>query len=186
MLKITKAAAEHAIERFALGEANRLLAGHWLSLWQGDDLPRYEHFNLAKLRDLVPNILLFDVLPEKRVTVRKAGNDISRILHGDLDGRDWVESAQLRYRNIFMRNFSAIARGAAMKGCRRLSMANASAIYNEELALPFATRADGTCMVIGHVDWKMDYHRRFTAITGIPPLAGDRVLRFGKNISNDL
>jgi hypothetical protein len=105
VLKITKAAAEDAIERFSLGAENRLLAGHWLSLWQGDELPQYEQFGFAGFGAFIPNTFLFDVLPQRRVTVRKAGSDVCTILHENLEGADWVTRSPLRYRNMLVRNF---------------------------------------------------------------------------------
>jgi hypothetical protein len=180
VLKITKAAAEDAIERFSLGAANRLLAGHWLSLWQGDDLPHYEQFNLAGFGPFIPNMLLFDVLPERRVTVRKAGSDVCTVLHRNLEGVDWVTLASLRYRNMFMRNFAAVAGGAAMRGRRILTMTDGSSRIDEELVLPFAPRADGICPVLGYVDWKMDRHLTLTSISEIPNVAGDKILPFRK------
>ncbi|HEY4941236.1 MAG TPA: PAS domain-containing protein [Rhizomicrobium sp.] len=186
MRGITKAAAEDVIERFSLGAANRLLAGYWLSLWQGDDPPRYERFNSAGLSDLVPNLMLFDVLPERHVTIRKAGIDLCRILNEDLDGTDWVKRAPMRSHRLYMRNFSTVARGAAIIGRRRISMASGGPRFNEELVLPFAPRADGTCPVIGHVDWKMDYRLRFRAIIAMENIADDRILPFRKKASGDL
>ncbi|HEY4943999.1 MAG TPA: PAS domain-containing protein [Rhizomicrobium sp.] len=186
MRRITKAAAEDVIEKLSLGAANRELAGYWLSLWQGNDPPQYERFDSARLSALVPNMMLFEVLPENHVTVRKAGIDLCRILREDLDGTDWVRPAPVRCHGVRMRNFSAVARGAAMIGRRRIAMAVGSTRYNEELVLPFAPRSDGTCPVIGHADWKMDYHLRFTAITDIENLAHDSILQFRKRASGDL
>ena len=185
MRGMTKAAAEDVMERFSLGAANRLMAGRWLSLWQGNDLPQYEQFNFTGLSELVPNIMLFDVLPEAQVTIRKAGIDVCRILREDLDGTDWVKRAPLRNRRLYMRNFSAVARGAAIVGRRRISMAFGGPRFNEELMLPFARRADGTCPVIGHVDWKMD-RLKFGAITKMEITANDKILPFGKSATAHL
>jgi hypothetical protein len=186
MRRVMKATAEDAIERFSLGAANRLLAGYWLSLWQGDELPEYERFKFVGLSELIPNMMLFDVLPEHRVMVRKAGTDVCRILNEDLDGTDWVRPAPMRNHRLRMRHFSAVARGAAIIGRRRMSMAFGGHRFNEELLLPFASRADGTCPVIGHADWKIEYRLRFTAITGMDNLADDRILPFGKMASAGL
>lgn len=153
---MTKAAAEDAVERLNLGAANRLLAGYWLSLWQGNALPRREQFDPSLVKPLLPNLMLFDVVPENKVTVQLAGSDVKRITGQDFNGVDWVGWVPVRYRGMRMRNLTAVARGAVMTCHRRMQMTVGNDRFNEELVLPFAINDDGLCPVVAHPDWRLD------------------------------
>jgi hypothetical protein len=171
--KITKAAAEAALEKLKLGSSNRAFAGYWLSLWEGDELPRHERFDHYRIEGLSPNLIEFDVLPESRVMVRKAGRETCEILGEDVNGIDWVLYARIRNRRSRMRNLTAIANGAVNIVRRRLTMVSGPAVFNEELLLPFAPDSDGICPVVAHTDWKIDRALRLTGISEIEPLPRD-------------
>jgi hypothetical protein len=169
--KITKAAAETALEKLDLGATNRAFAGYWLSLWQGNELPKFESFRSEPVRELASNLIVFDTVPGNRVTVRSAGRDISTTVRAELDGVDWVMFGPVRGRRLRMRNFEAIADGAIMLVRRRLTMVSGSPIFNQELILPFAPSLDGTHLSAAHVDWRIDDARRLNGIAEIEPLA---------------
>lgn len=173
MRKITKAAAETALEKFKLGSSNRAFAGYWLSLWQGDELPRHESFDPYRIGGLSPNLIQFDVLPERGVTVRKAGRETCEILGLDVNGLDWIMYARIRNRRFRLRNFTAITNGAVNIVRRRLTMVSGPSVYNEELLLPFAPSPDGIYPVVAHTDWKIDHALRLTGISEIEPLPSD-------------
>jgi hypothetical protein len=155
-MRMRKAAAEIAIERMNLGHANQILSGYWLSLWQGDSLPRREQFDPMQVKSLLANLMVFDVVPDNAVTVRSAGSDLKLITGDDLNGRDWVARAPLRLQNMRMRNLTAVTQGAILWARRRIYFAGGVTHYNEELVLPFAPNADGQCSILAYPDWKLD------------------------------
>jgi hypothetical protein len=156
MSATAKSDAEDAIERMNLGAANRLLAGYWLSLWDGDALPRRERFDPARVSSLMSSLLLFDVVPDNEVTVRMAGSDVERLSGRDFNGCDWVAAAPTRLRGMRVRNLTAVARGAVLSARRRMRMSIGSDRFNEELVLPFAANDDGLCPVVAYADWQLD------------------------------
>src|SRR6202000_3048223 len=104
MQKITKDAAERAIEKLYLGDKNRAFAGYWLSLWQGDALPRIECFDAAQLRDFAPGLMTFAVVPERHVEVQWAGSDVLLAVGKPLSGTDWIKAVPVRNQALRMRN----------------------------------------------------------------------------------
>ena len=176
MQRITKAAAEIALEKLSLSATNRAFAGYWLSLWQGDELPRLERFDCDLVRELVPNLIVFDAVPGRHVIVRRAGRETCAVIGAELDGVDWVMTARVRNRKLRMRNFDTIADGAVLFTRRRLTMVSGPPLFNQELVLPFARDPDGMHPVVAHTDWKMDHARRLNGIAEIEPLAHDHKL----------
>jgi hypothetical protein len=174
--RIAKAAAETALEKLDLSATNRAFAGYWLSLWQGDDLPRVERFDPGLLRDLVPNLIVFDAVPGKHVMVRKAGRETCAIVGEELDGIDWVMTARVRNRRLRMRNFDTLMDGAILFTRRRLTMLSGPPAFNQELVLPFAGDPHGVHPIVAHTDWKIDRDRRLNGIAEIEPLAHDHRL----------
>ena len=173
---IAKAAAEAALEKLDLSATNRAFAGHWLSRWRGDELPRLEDSDPGMIRELAPNLMVFDALPGQRVTVRRAGRDICTIVGAELTGIDWILWARLRNRKLRLRNFDAIADGAIMFTRRRLTMASGPATFNQELVVPFAVDANGLQPIVAHTDWRIDRSRRANGIAEIESLAHDNRL----------
>jgi hypothetical protein len=174
--RITKAAAEIALEKLDLSATNRAFAGYWLSLWQGNELPRLEAFNPDLVRELVPNLIAFDAVPGRHVMVRRAGQETCAIVGETLDGTDWVMRARVRNRKLRMRNFDAITDGAILFARRRLTMVSGPPVFNQELVLPFAGDLDGIHPVVAHTDWKIDRTRRLNGIAEIEHLARDHRL----------
>jgi hypothetical protein len=176
MSKISKVAAERSLEKLKLSDTNREFAGYWLSLWQGDALPRYDAFNPHRIARLVPNLLAFEALPEKSVVVRKAGREICRVAHQELDGADWITAAPLRGRGLRMRAFTRITEGAIMHVRRRMTMVSGPPRFNEELVLPFAPDADGIHPVLAHADWKLEPALKFHGIAEIEYVTRDHTI----------
>jgi hypothetical protein len=156
MSVMSKSAAEDAVERLSPGEANRLLAGYWLSLWQGDELPRVEAFDMAVVKPLLPHLLMVDVVPENSASIRVAGPGIEAVTGANLNGINWIAWAPTRLRNMRMRNLTAVARGGIMVCRRKMTMTIGKDHHNEELVLPFAINGDGMCTVMVYADWRMD------------------------------
>jgi hypothetical protein len=168
--RIRKAAAEEALEKLRLSPDNRAFAGYWLSLWQGDELPFRQAFNPWHIRELVPNLIEFEAVPQTRVTIRKAGREIVQIAREELDGVDWVMGAPVRERGVRMRSFTKLTDGAISIVRRRLTMASGPPLYNEELSLPFAPHG-GIHPVVAHADWKVDPRLRRSSILEIEIMA---------------
>jgi hypothetical protein len=174
--KITKDAAEHAVEKLCLGEKNRAFAGYWLSLWQGDALPEQARFDLGQIKALAPGAMIFEVLPARRVTVGYAGADVCRAVGEQLTGIDWVARSVVRNRGVRMRNLSAVATGSLMICRRTFRMPSGRLCANEELVVPFAAKADGTHQAIALTDWKIDGTDGLASITEIADAAHYNIL----------
>lgn len=145
--------AESLLARVDLELANRALARHWLGWWKDGALPARTRLEPAKLKSFLPNLILFDVVPDRSVTVRLAGTLFRRALGTEITGKDWVAVAPAHYRAERLRIISQIARGAVGIGHRRIAMRGAEAYVCEEILLPFAAEACGTSPVLVHVDW---------------------------------
>ncbi len=158
MPQFSKQEAEKQIAVLAMSDANLRLARYWLSLWPGDALPRRAALNPAKLKHHLPNLLLFDVVPDTSVTIRLAGTQIVRSIRMELTGRDWVELAPPDYRAERLRVFSSLARGAIGFGHRRIPLTHGEHYISEEILLPFAPEADGMSPVMCHMDGNAQPH----------------------------
>lgn len=159
-----KRAAAETIEALALDPSNRAIAGRWLSLWPGDALPPRSAFHPAMLTPYLPNILMFNVVPQVSVTVRLAGTRYNHILGTELTGRDWIAAAPEHHRAVRLGLFSAIARGAVVMDHRRLAMSVGDAIVVEEILLPFAAEAGGVHPVLVHVNLKADQYLKISSV----------------------
>jgi hypothetical protein len=164
---LNKTAAENAIAELGLSAANKSLANYWLSLWRGDALPERSQFRPNKIRALLPNLLMFDVVPDKSVTVRLAGTGLRYILGEDITGRNWLELTRVHHRPTRLRNLSAVARGAVMSARRRVTMVAGDDHINEEIVLPFARDEDGQSQVVAHAVWGLDRGTLATDIRNI-------------------
>jgi hypothetical protein len=170
MRALTKHAAEDAVAQLELEASNAELAGHWLSLWQGDDLPQRAAFRPAALKPYLPSILLFDVVPDESVTVRLAGTGYRYILGAELTGRDWIAAAPQSHRAMRLGLFSTVARGSVVMAHRRIAMTTGEDYLSEEILLPFAREANGAHPVLVHVNFRP---RQFLEIRSLKQVTGD-------------
>jgi hypothetical protein len=167
MSELKKCVAEKAIAGLALAPSNAELARHWLSLWPGDELPLRAAFRPAKLKPYLPNLLLFNVVPDASVTVRLAGTGFRHILGTELTGKDWIALAPESYRATRLGLFSAVARGAVVVAHRRVALNDGADQISEEILLPFAPEADGASPVLVHVDWKPQQFLRIQSVAQV-------------------
>lgn len=155
MIPFDQTSARETIAILGLSPSNRAFADYWLSLWSGHALPRRDAINPAKLKALLPNLLILDVVPDRSVTVRLAGTTFNEVLGLELTRQDWLALAPPEYRAERLRIFSDIALGAIGRGMRRVEMDSAEDYVCEELLLPFAAEDTGEVRpVICHLDWK--------------------------------
>ena len=153
---LNKSAAARTIAELRLLGRNQSIAEHWLSLWHGDRLPARAMFCSASMESFEADLLLFDIVPNARVTVRHAGSRFRRLLGRDLKGADWVADAPESHRALRLQNLSAVARGAILVGRRRTTMRIGGANFNEEIVLPFAAEPCGTVPALAHAVWPFD------------------------------
>jgi hypothetical protein len=164
MTGLCRRAAAETIRALKLEEANRALAEHWLSLWQGDGLPSRAALNPANIKAFLPNILLFNVVPELRVTVRLAGTHFTYIFGGELTGADWIALADPARAAARLAMFSTIARGAVLVEHRDVAMVEDGPAVLEEILLPFAAGEDGVAMVMAHVNLSAAQYQKIAQV----------------------
>ncbi len=157
-------AAADVIAELGLEPANHTLARHWLALWEGNALPRRAALQPARVKDFLPNLLLFDVVPEKSVTVRLAGTRYSHILGTELTGRDWIALAPEHHRPVRLNIFATVARGALLQDHRLLAMAVGDDLVCEEMLLPFAPDANGVQLVMAHVNLRVEQYLKIRSV----------------------
>ena len=181
MPSFRKSVAREVIAQFGLEESNRALADHWLTLWDGDALPPRANFNPAKMKPFLRNIIMFNVVPDKSVTVRLAGTAFRHFLDSELSGEDWIALAPKGHRSTRLKLFSSIARGAILVAHRLVKMTVGNDYVSEEILLPFAPESGGSSPVLVHVNFKPEHFlkiRSIAQVTGDPldsklvPLAG--------------
>lgn len=163
--------ANDVVATLGLEESNRALADHWLSLWDGDALPPRANFNPGKLKKFLPNIIMFNVVPDVSVVVRLAGTGFRHFLNSELTGGDWIALAPASHRAPRLHLFSAIARGAVLVAHRRISMTVGGDYLSEEILLPFASEPGGSSPVLVHINFKPEHFlkiRSMAAVTGDP------------------
>lgn len=156
MYRIDGAAVCRILADLDLAPSNRQLADYWLSLCDEGRIPSRTMIKPSALRSLLPNLILFDVVPDQSVTVRLAGTTFGAVLGVDLTGRDWVAMAPENYRARRLSIFSDIATGAIGHGIRFVELDYPRDYSCEEFMLPFRAEAGtGTCAVVCHVDWNL-------------------------------
>ena len=165
-----KTTAQDAIAQFGLEESNRALAEYWLSLWHGDALPPRANLNPAKLKPFLANIIMFNVVPDRSVTVRLAGTGFRHFLNSELTGGDWIASAPKSHRTARLKLFSAIARGAILVAHRLVAMTVGDDYVSEEILLPFAPEPSGSSPLLVHVNFKPEH---FLKIKSMAQVTGD-------------
>ena len=170
MSSFRKPVVEDIVARLDLEAPNRAFAVYWLSLWDGDALPPRARFSPAKMKPFLPNMLIFDVVPDERVTVRLAGTGYRHVLNNDPTGKDWIEAAPESHRATRLMIFSTVARGAILVAHRRIAMLGGGEHVSEEILLPFAEDQGGRVPVLAHVNFRPD---QFTQIKSIAQVTGD-------------
>lgn len=126
---------------------------HWLSLWEGNELPKVERFRPDDVPQLAPNTLIFNVIPEKSVTIRSAGANFAKSGSGWKLGTDWLTTAPPKVRESRLRRFTASARGAIIRGIPEAILKSEHAYFYEAAHFPFRPDADGTTPVLVYIDW---------------------------------
>jgi hypothetical protein len=165
-----KTVVEDIVAGLGLEAANRAFADYWLSLWEGDALPRRAAFSPARMKPFLPSILIFDVVPDEGVTVKLAGTGYRYVLQTDPTGKDWLEAAPESHRATRLRAFSAVARGAILVAHRRVAMLGGGEHVSEEILLPFAEEQGGHIPVLAHVNFRPD---QFSRIKSVAQVTGD-------------
>jgi len=145
-----KNASQTAVAELRLEPANAELVRYWFELWPGANLPDRAAFQPAKFKSILPNIVLFSVVPDEGVTVRLAGTRFNQLMGEEMTGKDWLAEGSPDRRAQRFANFCAIARGAVMLGHRRLVAEDGDDVISQEIVLPFAAGADGVHPVLGH------------------------------------
>jgi hypothetical protein len=140
-----------AFGKLALSPSNEKLARYWLSLWNGDALPRRAQLSPARMKDLLPGIGIFEVRPGESSRCRLSGTAIQHALGREIAGLDWRQyTAKEQWHSRLARN-SSIAEGGVGVGLRRRTAGG----ITQELQLPFADETeDGARLILFHLDWR--------------------------------
>ena len=147
--------AETALAGWSLAAANRRLAEYWLSLWEGDALPPRSRFAPAAVRDLLPGIMIQEVKPGVRMTVRLCGTAITQAFGRDLTGCDLVALSPPDVRAERLARNSRIAEGAIGLAARRAMSRMGKPAESQEIHLPFADiTEDGARLILLHSSWR--------------------------------
>jgi hypothetical protein len=146
--------ARAAFEKLALSPSNEKLARYWLSLWDGDALPKRAQLSPARVKDLLPGIGIFEVRPGESSRCRLSGTAIQHALGREIAGLDWRQyTAKEHWQSRLARN-SQIADGGVGVGLRR-GQPDGGAGATQELQLPFADETeDGARLILFHLDWR--------------------------------
>lgn len=176
MSSFSKTDVEEIIAGLNLEQSNRVFAAHWLSLWEADALPPAAQFNPAKLKPFLAGLLKFDVVPDRRVTVKLAGTGYRYVLQKDPTGADWIAAAPESHRATRLKTFSTIARGAILVAHRRVAMLHGEDVISEEIFLPFAPDAEGAVTVLGRVNFTPEQFQRVKSIAQVMGDPLDHVL----------
>ncbi len=168
----SKNTVETILAGIDLEESNRAFVQHWLTLWQGNELPARNQLNPAKMKRFLTKMMILDVVPDRAVTVRLAGTGLTAVLEVELAGKDWISLAPEHYRQERLRIFSEIARGALGVGYRQIDLMHDEAMTCEEVILPLSSNATGTTPVIIHVNTRLP---RLAAIKSATHALGDPI-----------
>lgn len=138
-----------------LSPANRRLADYWLELWNGDELPLRAGFSPARVRALLPGIMIQEVVSGKRVCIRLCGTAISQAFGRDLTGADLIAISPDATREERLAYHSRVAEGAIGFAIRRGVNRHKQPAASEELHLPFRDLTEGGGrLVLFHSDWR--------------------------------
>ncbi len=132
-------------------ELSQRFADYWFSLPRDDLLPRRETFDPAAVPELLPMILLRDVLSDGRGRYRLAGTGIRDMLGFEITGLkafDFLpEPHQALYREV---SRQMMDRPCGVNALFDLQSARGEPFQIENVAFPFAPRADGSGQTVGH------------------------------------
>lgn len=138
-----------------LSPANRQLATYWLGLWDGDEPPLRANFSPARVRELLPGIMIQEVVAGERVWIRLCGTAINQAFGRDLTGADLIALSPDTNRDDRLAYLSRIAEGAIGFAIRRATTRHDQPAHSEELHLPFRDITDdGGRLVLFHSDWR--------------------------------
>jgi hypothetical protein len=147
------------------------LAQYWLSCWRGDELPLRADFRPRDVADLLPNISLLDVVPDKSVYCRLMGSFIVEGAGRDFTGCDWIAVTKPEERQERLKRFSDVARGAIGRGIRCARRKSGEMQTCEEIMLPFGdVGADGSRQVLTYIGWRPSVYD--PTITGMANTGG--------------
>jgi len=151
---------------------HRRLAEYWLTLWDGDQLPRRVSFRPERVRDLLPGIAVFEVKPNVSVHCRIAGTAFLYRFGLDIAQKDWIELTAPSKRTLRLERNTRIAQGA-ISFCRRLdpNRPQGAALFSD-VQLPFRAEPDGTVCYLHHSDWRprnSEYEMARTRLGEIAP-----------------
>jgi hypothetical protein len=104
--------AHHILSDRNLSPRSKRIANYWLSIWDGDNCPAREAVTPAPIKDLLPGLIFFQVIPGRSVTVRMAGTDFLTLLKFELTGSDWLAVTPQQDRAQRLEVFTAVAQGA--------------------------------------------------------------------------
>lgn len=158
---------EAIIERMNLEASNAVLIDYWLSLWADGKPPPRAKLSLTKIKQFLPGILLFEVIPDQRVTVRLAGTGYRYILKKDPTGEDWIAAAPQDHRATRLKIFSAVARGAILVAHRRIAMLRGQDMISEEILVPFLPDPTGAVPVLARVNFSEGDLMRIKSISQV-------------------
>jgi hypothetical protein len=151
---LVKSDALHLLSQIEFSPRCKQIAEYWLSIWDGDLLPQRGRVEIARIKSLLPGVILFDVVPNKSVKVRLAGTEFWSILKLQLTGGDWLAMTPLKDRAERLRIFSAVARGAIGFNQWGFEIEQRGMAVGEKLLLPLRGNAEDTAIpVLGFVDW---------------------------------
>jgi hypothetical protein len=132
------------------------LADYWLSLCRGTALPQRDSIDPARIKPLLPGIIIFEVVPDVSVRVGLSGTDFRAALKVELSGADWIARTPAKDRAERLKVFSEVARGAIAfnRWCFTHDIPGVGVAMCEKLLLPLAARKEAREIpVLGFVDW---------------------------------
>jgi hypothetical protein len=132
------------------------LADYWLSLWRDNALPARDTIDPARIKGLLPGVIIFEVVPDRSVKIGLAGTDFRTALKVELSGADWLARTPPKDRAERLRVFSAVARGAIAfnRWCFIHNVPGVGVAACEKLLLPLQAGNDKAITpVLGFVDW---------------------------------
>ncbi|HEX2591168.1 MAG TPA: PAS domain-containing protein [Rhizomicrobium sp.] len=155
MTKYSYERATMALDATPLGPLNRRFANYWLSLWDGDNLPSRSALNPARLRDLLPGVVLLEVRGREAIRCRVAGTAIQQGLGFDITGKDWLAMTPEDQKPVRLHRIDELLAGAGSRNLREGYTVTGSQVCAEEVQFPFAdVGEDGSRLLISHVAWR--------------------------------
>ncbi|HEY4273862.1 MAG TPA: PAS domain-containing protein [Rhizomicrobium sp.] len=132
------------------------LADYWLSLCSDTALPQRDSIDPARIKALLPGIIIFEVVPDVSVRVGLSGMDFRGALKIELSGADWIARTPAKDRAERLKIFSQVARGAIAfnRWCFTHNVPGVGVAMCEKLLLPLRARTGIPAIpVLGFVDW---------------------------------